>query len=80
MRAREIEFGYNQEWSSLYQTWNLAYVTGTGVHFINHKLLQPMVNNKKTVRYMDTRVVALNNALNLWFLIVTILRFFTNQE
>lgn len=60
----KTEFGYSQEWSSLYHTWNLAYVTGTGVHFISDKLLQPMVNNKSSSRYMHTRVIALNNALN----------------
>jgi len=60
----KIEFGYSQEWSSLYHTWNMAYVTGTGVFHIIHKLINPMVTNSETKDYMHNRVIALNNSLN----------------
>lgn len=60
----KVEFGYSEQWSALYHTWNSAYITGTGVFHIIHKLINPVVANSETSEYMHKRVIALNNSLN----------------
>ena len=57
-----MSYLFNDEWTDLYQTWNLAFVTGnlTDLHIIYPKLLIPSVINASSDDYLFHR------ALSLW--------------
>jgi len=59
----KVELGYSDTWTSLYHSWNCAYVTGTGVLFILPKLIIPLVANSESTEYIHKRTMALNNSL-----------------
>jgi hypothetical protein len=65
-----MRFGHSQEWASLYQTWNLSFIT-TGLPHLDTmypKLIAPIVANTNPEHYMHNRVVALMLTFN-WLLI-----------
>ena len=63
-----LEYAYPQEWVSLYETWNLAFVTGN-VGYLNillPKLLIPSVINAKPNEYLFHRAMALQTSINFF--------------
>jgi hypothetical protein len=65
-----MRFGHSQEWASLYQTWNLSFIT-TGLPHLDTmfpKLIAPVVANANPDSYMHNRVTALMLTFN-WLLI-----------
>lgn len=65
-----IRYGYSQEWASLYQTWNLSFITSNLPHLdtMYPKLIAPIVANANPDCYMHNRVMALMLTFN-WLLI-----------
>jgi hypothetical protein len=65
-----MRFGHSQEWASLYQTWNLSFIT-TGLPHLDTmypKLIAPIVANANPDSYIHNRVIALMLTFN-WLLI-----------
>jgi hypothetical protein len=67
---RNIGYGFNQEWTSLYETWNLAFVTGhlPNLHLLYPKLLIPEVIDASPEDYVFHRVLALGISANFTIL------------
>jgi hypothetical protein len=65
-----MRFGHSQQWASLYQTWNLSFITTSLPHLdtMYPKLIAPIVANANPEYYMHNRVVALMLTFN-WLLI-----------
>jgi hypothetical protein len=65
-----MRYEHSQQWASLYQTWNLSFITHNLPHLdiMYPKLLAPVVVNAKPDVYIFNRVMALNLTFN-WLLI-----------
>jgi hypothetical protein len=63
---RKVTFGYNQDWDSLYETWNMAFVTGnlSNPQILYPKLLIPEVIDAKPEDYLFNRALALFLSVN----------------
>ena len=66
-------FAFHQDWVSLYETWNMAFILGelNNLHYLFPKLLIPSVLNAKSENFLGARIIALwlsiNNTLFLNF-------------
>ncbi|MFT4655038.1 MAG: hypothetical protein ACI82S_002698 [Patiriisocius sp.] len=65
-----MRFGHSQEWASLYQTWNLSFITYGLPHLdtMYPKLIAPIVANAEPDTYIYKRVIALMLTFS-WLLI-----------
>ena len=61
-----VEYVYPQEWTSLYQAWNLAFITGNvdNLDLVYPKLLIPAVLDAEPNDYLFKRVLALWTTIN----------------
>jgi hypothetical protein len=60
-KDRAINYDYSQDWASLYESWNMAFVAHcSNPQLLFSKLLIPQVINSKPEDYI------LNRAISLW--------------
>jgi hypothetical protein len=61
-----ITANVSQKWTSLYETWNLAFILGNmnNLEILFPKLLIPSVINSKPEHYSETRVISLWLSIN----------------
>lgn len=59
-------FSFHQEWVSLYESWNMAFILGelNNLHFLFPKLLIPSVLNAKPENFLGARIIALWLSIN----------------
>jgi len=59
-------FTFDQDWVSLYETWNMAFILGelNNLHFLFPKLFIPSVLNAKSENFLGTRIISLWLAVN----------------
>ncbi len=67
---RKIGYAFNQEWTSLYETWNLSFITGhlPNLHILYPKLIIPEVMDASPEDYVFNRVLALGLSANFTIL------------
>jgi hypothetical protein len=67
---RSIGYAFNQEWTSLYETWNLSFITGhlPNLHILYPKLIIPEVIDANPEDYVFNRVLALGLSANFTIL------------
>lgn len=65
---REVSYYFAPGWASLYQSWNLAFITGNldNLDLLYPKLLIPQVMNADGDSYMFNRVLALWTSINFF--------------
>ncbi len=65
-KTTRIEYDLSQEWNSLYETWNFAFITGhlPNLHLFYPKLLIPCMLNAPEKEYIFYRALALWPTLN----------------
>ena len=62
---RAVKYNYSQDWCSLYESWNMAFVSQLGNHHRRYaKLLIPQVINADAEDYIFNRALALWLTLN----------------
>ena len=63
-----IEYELSQEWASLYETWNLAFITVNmdNLQLLYPKLLIPQVMNAPKNEYLFNRALALWTSINFY--------------
>jgi len=66
--ARQLKHGYSDEWTQLYETWNLAFVTGNvhNLYLVYPKLLIPSVLLAANDKFIFHRVLALWLSLHFY--------------
>lgn len=64
--TRNLQWDLTQEWNSLYETWNLAFITGNATYLQVYypKLLIPAVIDADNLTYISNRAMALWLSLN----------------
>lgn len=67
---RSIGYAFNQEWTSLYEAWNLSFITGhlPNLHILYPKLIIPEVIDASPEDYVFNRVLALGLSANFTIL------------
>lgn len=67
---RVLRYKLSQEWTSLYETWNLAFITGKmdNLHVLYPKLLIPRVIDAPANEYLFNRTLALYTGINFHLL------------
>lgn len=67
---RILRYYLSQEWTSLYETWNLAFITGKmdNLHLLYPKLLIPSVIDAPSNDYLFNRSLALWTGINFYLL------------
>ena len=62
----KLQYVYTQDWTSLYHTWNLAFIIGNldNLHLLLPKLLIPSVINAESEDYLFMRSLALWLSIN----------------
>jgi hypothetical protein len=69
-KDKKLQYGVTDDWARLYETWNLAFITGN-LHFMNillPKLLIPVVLLTNGPTYMYTRAMALWLSVNFYLI------------
>jgi len=64
---RRVKYVYDQEWTSLYETWNIAFIIanlGEDFNLIIQKLFVPVVLDADPEDYLFNRVLALWTSIN----------------
>lgn len=65
---RALEYLLSPEWTSLYETWNLAFISGNmdNLDLLYPKLLIPQVLNAQSNKYLFNRALSLWGAINFY--------------